>query len=102
MKARFTIPKLRWIIAGLLLAITMINYTDRLTLSVLVGDIRKDLALSETDYSHLVSLFLFAYAIMYAVSGWVVDRVGTRLGFMLFVGGWTVAQMLHGLAWNKW
>ena len=102
MNSRFTIPKLRWIIAGLLLAVTMINYTDRLTLSVLVGDVRKDLALSETDYSHLVSLFLAAYAIMYAVSGWVVDRVGTRVGFILFVGGWSVAQMLHGLAWNKW
>jgi MFS transporter, ACS family, hexuronate transporter len=100
--ARFTIPKLRWIIAGLLLAVTMINYTDRLTLSVLVGDVRKDLDLSETDYSHLVSLFLAAYAIMYAVSGWVVDRLGTRHGFTLFVGGWSVAQMLHGLAWNKW
>jgi ACS family hexuronate transporter-like MFS transporter len=102
MKAHFTIPKLRWIIAGLLLAVTMINYTDRLTLSVLVGDVRKDLAMSETDYSHLISLFLAAYAIMYAVSGWVVDRVGTRVGFILFVGGWSVAQMLHGLAWNKW
>ncbi len=102
MSARFTIPRLRWIIAGLLLAVTMINYTDRLTLSVLIGDVRKDLDLSETDYSHLVSLFLAAYAVMYAVSGWVVDRVGTRLGFVLFVGGWSVAQMLHGLAWNKW
>ena len=64
--------------------------------------VRKDLALSETDYSHLVSLFLAAYAVMYAVSGWVVDRVGTRTGFILFVGGWSIAQMLHGLAWNKW
>ena len=99
---RFAIPRLRWIIAGLLLAVTMINYTDRLTLSVLIGDVRKDLALSETDYSHLVSLFLAAYAVMYAVSGWVVDRVGTRAGFILFVGGWSIAQMLHGLAWNKW
>ena len=99
---RFAIPRLRWIIAGLLLAVTMINYTDRLTLSVLIGDVRKDLALSETDYSHLVSLFLAAYAVMYAVSGWVVDRVGTRTGFILFVGGWSIAQMLHGLAWNKW
>jgi len=100
--ARFTIPKLRWIIAGLLLAVTMINYTDRLTLSVLVGDVRKDLALRETDYSQVVSLFLAAYAIMYAVSGWAVDRLGTRHGFTLFVGGWSVAQMLHGLAWDKW
>jgi MFS transporter, ACS family, hexuronate transporter len=96
------IPKLRWVIAALLLLVTMINYTDRMTLSVLVGAVRKDLGLSETDYSQIVSAFFFAYAIMYAVSGYVVDRLGTRRGLALFVAGWSVAQMLHALASGKW
>jgi len=98
----FTIPRLRWIIAGLLLVVTLINYTDRLTMSVLVHEIRADLHLTEPDYSHIVSLFLVAYAIMYAVSGCVVDRLGTRLGMAVFVGFWSVSQMLHGLATGKW
>lgn len=100
--ARFTIPKLRWLIAGLLLVITLINYTDRMTLSVLVGDVRRDLDLSEKDYAQIVSLFLVAYAIMYAVSGYIVDRLGTKLGLALFVCAWSVSQMLHGLASGKW
>jgi len=99
---RFTIPRLRWIIAGLLFLVTLINYTDRLTMSVLVGQIRADLLLTESDYSHIVSLFLVAYAVMYAVSGCVVDRLGTRLGMALFVGFWSISQMLHGLATGKW
>jgi MFS transporter, ACS family, hexuronate transporter len=99
---RFTIPKLGWVIAGLLFLITLINYTDRMALSVLIGQVRKDLHLNETDYSHIVTCFLAAYAIMYAVSGYIVDRLGTRRGLAVFVISWSVAQMLHGLAVGKW
>ncbi len=102
MGPRFTIPKLRWIIAGLLLVVTMINYTDRMTLAVLVGDVRKDLSLTETDYSQIVGIFFLAYAIMYAGSGYLVDRLGTRIGMTIFVCTWSVSQMLHGFATGKW
>ena len=100
---RFTrIPKLRWLIAGLLLAVTLLNYADRMTLSVLVNEVRQSLQLSETDYSHIVGLFFAAYAIMYAGSGYIVDRLGTRLGMAVFVCAWSVCQMLHGLATGGW
>ena len=102
MPTRFTISKVRWVIAGLLLLVTMINYTDRMTLSVLIGDVSRDLSLSQTDYAHIVSLFFVAYAVMYAVSGYVVDRLGTRRGLAVFVFIWSVAQMLHSLATGKW
>jgi ACS family hexuronate transporter-like MFS transporter len=96
------LPKLAWIIAGMLLFSTLINYADRLTLAVLITDIRKHLSLDERDYSQIVSIFLFSYAIMYAASGYIVDRLGTRRGFAVFVFGWSVSQMLHGLAGGKW
>ncbi len=102
MRLRFTIPKLRWVIAGLLLVVTLINYTDRMTLSVLIGEIGKDLRLGPDDYGQIVSLFFLAYAIMYAVSGYVVDRLGTKVGMAFFVCTWSIAQMLHGLATGKW
>jgi MFS transporter, ACS family, aldohexuronate transporter len=102
MNPRFTIPKLVWIIAALLLSVTLINYTDRLTMSVLVGEIRQSLHLDETDYWQIVSLFFVAYAVMYAVSGCIVDWLGTRRGMALFVGFWSVCQVLHGFAFGKW
>src|SRR5690348_1901299 len=92
----------RWVVAALLLLATMLNYVDRLTLSVLADDIRKEFQLSAEDYAQIVSLFLLAYAIMYAGSGYLVDRLGTRRGFVLFMSGWSIAQMLHGLAVGKW
>ncbi|MGH9719614.1 MAG: MFS transporter, partial [Bryobacteraceae bacterium] len=96
------IPHLRWIIAGLLFLATMINYTDRLALSVVSSDLRREFGMTEQDYSHVVTIFLAAYAIMYAGSGYIVDRLGTRNGFALFIFTWSVAAMAHALAAGKW
>lgn len=96
------LSKLRWVIAGLLLLATIINYVDRLTLSVVLSEVRKTFTLSEAGYSHIVVLFMIAYAVAYAVSGYVVDRLGTRRGMGVFIGAWSAAQMLQALAWGKW
>ena len=99
---KIKIPKLRWIIAVMLLLATMINYADRLTLSVVSVDMRREFSLNEEDYSHVVIMFLVAYAIMYAGSGYIVDRLGTRRGFAVFISWWSVSQLLHGLVRGKW
>lgn len=96
------IPKLRWVIAAMLFLATMINYADRLALSVVSTDIRNEFSMTEQDYSHIVTMFLIAYAIMYAGSGYLVDRLGTRRGFAIFIFTWSIAQMLHGFAVGKW
>ena len=102
MRGRFTIPKLRWVIAFLLFGVTLINYIDRQAMSVLTEQISESLHLGEEDYWQIVMLFLIAYAIMYACSGYIVDKAGTKVGMTLFVCVWSVSQMLHGLAMGKW
>lgn len=92
------IPHLRWGVAILLCLASELNYLDRQTLSVLAATIQKDLGLSDVDYSHVTSAFLMSYTVMYAVAGRLVDRLGTRRSFLFFVSGWSVANMLHGLA----
>ncbi len=95
---RGKIRGLRWYIIGTICALTIINYVDRMTLSVLAGTIRTEFGMSNVDYSRVVTAFLIAYTISQALSGKVLDRIGTRRGFMLFVGIWTVASMLHATA----
>ncbi len=97
MKKR-AIPHLRWYIVILLCLSTELNYLDRQTLSVLADTIQRELGLSAVDYSRITSSFLISYAIMYAVGGRLVDSIGSRLGLMIFVSGWSVVNMLHGLA----
>jgi ACS family hexuronate transporter-like MFS transporter len=89
---------LRWYIIGLVCTLTVINYIDRQTLSVLAPTIRETFGMTNTSYSRVVTLFLLGYTISQAVSGRILDRIGTRRGFMLFVGIWTIASMLHATA----
>lgn len=92
------IPNLRWYIAFLLCLSSSLNYLDRQTLSVLAETIQRELKLTTVDYSYITSSFLVSYTIMYAVSGRLVDFLGTRRSFLIFVSGWSVANMLHALA----
>jgi ACS family hexuronate transporter-like MFS transporter len=96
-KQRPPIKHLRWCIAGLLCLASQLNYLDRQTLSVLAGTIQKDLHLTDRDYSVITFTFLWTYAAAYAVSGFIVDRLGSRRSFLTFVSGWSLANMLHAL-----
>lgn len=99
MKAmRAPIPHLRWWIIGMICMLTVVNYIDRMTLSVLAPTIMDEFGMTNVHYSRVVTAFLLAYTISQAVSGRIIDRIGTRVGFMVFVGIWTVASMLHSTA----
>lgn len=96
------IPRLQYVIAALLFLATMINYLDRVALGVVSVEIRKEFSLGDQDYGHIVALFLVAYAVMYAGSGMLIDRLGTKRGFAVFIAGWSIAQMMHAAAVGKW
>lgn len=92
------IRHLRWYIVILLCLASQLNYLDRQTLSVLAETIQKELSLTDRDYSIVTSTFLWTYALAYALSGFIVDRLGSRRSFLAFVSGWSVANMLHAFA----
>ena len=77
---------------------TMINYLDRQTLSVAAPILREQFHMSNEGYSRVVSAFLFAYTIMNGLSGPMIDRLGTRLGYGLCVAWWSIAAALHAFA----
>ena len=96
------IPRLQYVIAALLFLATMINYLDRVALGVVSVEIRKEFFMGDADYGQVVALFLLAYAIMYAGSGMLIDRMGTKRGFAVFIAGWSIAQLMHAFAVGKW
>ena len=56
----------RWVIVALLGVATAINYIDRQTLSILSPLLRRELHLSDHDYSNVVTAFLISYTVMYS------------------------------------
>ncbi len=95
---RLAYRNLRWWVVGLLFFATVINYVDRQTLSILGTTLRKELNLTEQDYANCVSAFLVSYAVMYSVSGRLIDRVGVKVGAAACVIWWSIAAALTGLA----
>ena len=89
---------MRWVIIGLVFLVTLINYVDRLTISVLAPVITKDLMLSNFEFGSIATWFLLAYTVSQALSGRLYDRIGTRLGFTLSVAVWSLAAMATATA----
>ncbi len=94
----FKLRGLRWWIVGLIFLATLINYIDRLTISVLAPVITHDLGLTNTQFGGILSWFLLAYTISQGLSGKLYDRVGTKLGFVCSIVVWSVAAMGHAFA----
>jgi MFS transporter, ACS family, hexuronate transporter len=96
--ANATVGRFRWRICALLFAATTINYVDRQMLGVLAPDLRHTIGWTDLDYSHIVAAFQVAYAIGLVCAGAVVDKLGTRIGYALAIGIWSLAAMSHALA----
>ncbi|WP_218354817.1 MFS transporter [Alteromonas lipotrueiana] len=94
----------RWWVIALIALATIINYIDRQTLSVLwpaiVDDLFPDKSSLERKqiYANISVVFVFAYAFGQAIFGKIFDWVGTRLGFVLSIGVWSLATIAHALA----
>jgi MFS transporter, ACS family, aldohexuronate transporter len=92
------IPGLRWWICGLLFLGSAVNYIDRGTIAILAPKLQDTFHWSQSDYGWIINAFMVAYAIMMVVSGGVIDRLGTRVGYALAMGWWSIAAMAHALA----
>ena len=88
----------RWLILVLLFFATTINYLDRQIIGLLKPLLEKEFNWSETDFARIVMAFTAAYAIGLLISGGIIDRVGTKIGYSVAIVVWSVAGMFHALA----
>jgi MFS transporter, ACS family, aldohexuronate transporter len=89
---------LRWWIIGLVFLATLINFIDRLTISVLAPVITTQLGLSNIEFASITTSFLVAYTVSQGVSGKLYDRIGTKRGFTLSILVWSLAACAHAFA----
>lgn len=93
------IRHLRWWICGLLFFATMINYVDRQTVSVLNPTmLKKEIGWDDAGFGWIMFSFQLAYALMFPISGRLLDRFGVRAGMMVAVVVWSFAAMAHAFA----
>src|SRR5579884_3049186 len=87
----------RWTVCALLFCATSINYMDRQVLGILAPVLQHSIGWTEAQYGYIVSAFQFAYAAGLVLAGRMVDRFGTRIGYAVVMGIWSISAMCHSL-----
>jgi len=93
-----SIRGLRWWIAGLLFASTVINFIDRQSLSALAPFLKVEYHWSNQDFAIILISFRIAYTIMQSVGGRILDRLGTKRGLSLTVAFYSLIAALTSTA----
>lgn len=85
----------KWTVLGFAFLATVINYLDRQTLSVMAPLLLERFHISAEAYSEIIFAFMLAYTVMNGVSGRLLDRLGSKLGYALTIAWWSGAEILH-------
>lgn len=91
-------PRYRWVILSVLFAATTVNYLDRTALSILVDYVKGDLALTDRQYGYVVAAIRTGYAVGLLIAGRIIDWLGVKVGYLVFICLWTAAACLTGLS----
>src|SRR6185369_15175232 len=95
---RARLGRVRWTICAMLFTATSINYMDRQVIAILKPTLEHSIGLTEAEYGYIVDAFQLAYAIGLLAGGRMIDKLGTRIGYMLVMAVWSLSAMAHALA----
>ena len=68
----------RWVIVGTMVIAIVCNYLDRQLLSILKPEILGHFNIGDIEFAWILNVFLICYAVMYPVSGILVDKFGPK------------------------
>src|ERR1700761_1765749 len=100
MSSTSSIGRYRWTICALLFFATTINYIDRQVIGMLKPTLTAAFHWDNTTFGTINGIFQFFYAFGLLAFGWIVDRVGSKLGYVISIIIWSVFAMAHALTGN--
>lgn len=96
------IGKYRWTICSLLFFATTVNYLDRAVISLLKPYLAASFhwtpAQEAGNYADIEMAFKLSYAIGMLFAGRLIDKLGTKIGYALATGLWSIAAIGHAFA----
>lgn len=94
-KINADIGRYRWTICSLIFLATTVNYLDRQVLSYLAPDLSKEFGWNNNDYGNITAAFTFFYAISMLFAGRVIDKLGTKAGYIIAIIIWSLGAIMH-------
>ncbi|QEC41520.1 MFS transporter [Pseudobacter ginsenosidimutans] len=98
MKTLLSPEKRRWFIVAIIFLAIVFNYVDRQIVSILKPLLKSEFSLNDSGYAWILNIFTICYAVMYPVTGWMVDRFGARLVMFWGIITWSLACIGGGLS----
>ena len=88
--------KYRWVIAGLLLFSTTVNYMDRNVIGFLKDYFcsPEGFGWSSQQFSVLTAIFTGFYSGFTLIVGWIIDKLGTKIGLAASLVLWSLSGIL--------
>jgi ACS family hexuronate transporter-like MFS transporter len=90
--------RMRWVMISFAFVATVLNYLHRLSFNYLTAKGPLHDLIPDDAFGYIASAFFIAYMISNAFSGFVIDKLRTRIGYSLSMAFWTTAGILHALA----
>lgn len=88
----------RWLIVATMVIAIVCNYLDRQLLSILKLEILGHFNIGDIEFAWILNVFLICYAIMYPVSGILVDKFGPKPVMFGGIAAWSLACIGGGLS----
>ncbi|XBS69352.1 MFS transporter [Acerihabitans sp. KWT182] len=95
------IKGLRWYMIALVTIGTILGYLTRNAVAVAAPTLMGQLHISTQQYSYIIAAYSACYTIMQPVAGYVLDLLGTKVGYAVFAIVWALFCMATALA-SSW
>ncbi len=92
---------MRWYMIGLVTLGTILCYLTRNTIAAAAPTLQSELHITTQQYSYIIAFFSAAYTIAQPISGFIVDTLGTKLGYGIFAALWGIFAIGASFA-NGW
>jgi ACS family hexuronate transporter-like MFS transporter len=90
--------KYRWTICSLIFFATTINYLDRAVISLLKSSLTSEFKWNDGDYTNIEIAFKVSYAFGMLGAGRLIDKLGTKIGYLLSTMLWSIAAVAHAFS----
>ena len=95
------IKGLRWYMIALVTVGTVLGYLTPNAIAVVAPTLESSLHITTQQYSYIVAAYSACYTVMQPVAGYILDVLGTKIGYAMFAVMWAIFCMCTALA-NSW